>query len=170
MTEEARDLFLRALDMLGRSAERLEFHRRVLAPLMPLDAERLASLGEPARTHVEAMLKKFDQFVDDLRRRAFRGVLTLAAEPVETMNQRQVFERLESLGCLDSVQAMLRMLDLRNRLAHEYPDQPDRQATAVTDVWQAIPELLAMLGTVRDYVVRTGLVAREDLPPYPPTT
>jgi hypothetical protein len=142
---EGRDLFLSALRMLGRSAARLERHHRALAPLMPLDASRLESLDDPALTQVEAMLKKFDQFVDDLRRRAFRGVLTLAAEPVETMNQRQVLERLETLGCIASVRAFLSLLTLRNRLAHEYPNQLDVQASSVTDAWRAIPELLAML-------------------------
>ncbi len=128
----------------------------------------MASLEEPALTHVEAMLKKFDLFVDDLRRRVFRGVLTLAAEPVESMSQRQVFERLETLGCVASVEAVLKMLELRNSLAHEYPDRLDVQAATVTKAWRAVPDLLTMLQQVRDYVVRTGLVTREDLPPYPP--
>jgi hypothetical protein len=79
-----------------------------------------------------------------------------------------VLERLETLGCIDSVKAVLRIIDLRNSLAHEYPDRLDVQATTVTNAWEAIPELVAMLAAVRNYVVRTGLVMADDLPPYPP--
>ena len=84
------------------------------------------------------------------------------------MNQRQVLERLETLSCLDSVRAFLSLLTLRNRLAHEYPNQLDVQASSITDAWRAIPHLLAMLDRVRDYVVSAGLVEADELPPRRP--
>ena len=100
--DDSRALFLEALATLGRSVRRLEGHRDALRPIMPLDAERLGKLDDPALTRIEAMLKKFDQTVDELRRRAFRGVLILAAEPVEGMSVRQMLERLATLGAIPS--------------------------------------------------------------------
>jgi hypothetical protein len=162
---DSRRLLLEALEMLGRSARRLEDHRRTLAPLTPLDAGRLEGLSELELTRVEAMLRKFGQMVDDLRRRAFRGVLVAAAEPVEGMNVRQMLERLAALGAIPSAESFIAIMDLRNQLAHEYPKRPDLQAAQVTKAWRAIPELLGFLDGVRRYAVDAGLVAAVDLPP-----
>ena len=56
------------------------------------------------------------------------------AEPFEDWPMRDRLNRLEKLGYL-SVDDWLRWRELRNRLAHEYPDQPDlRFATLKTSI------------------------------------
>ncbi len=51
-------------------------------------------------------------------------------EPHEAWSMRDRLDRLERLGFLD-VDAWLQWRDVRNRLAHEYPDQPELRFAAV---------------------------------------
>jgi len=43
---------------------------------------------------------------------------------------------------------------IRNRIAHVYPDDPDRQTTNLNEAWDAVPDLLAAHDTVRSYLER----------------
>ena len=64
------------------------------------------------------------------------------AEPFEDWPMRDRLNRLEKLGYL-GVDDWLRWRELRNRLAHEYPDQPDlRFATLKTSI-AAAHEMIA---------------------------
>ena len=56
--------------------------------------------------------------------RLIPGTLGWLAEPFEDWPMRDRLDRLEKLGYLD-VEAWLRWREIRNRLAHEYPDAPE---------------------------------------------
>jgi hypothetical protein len=86
----ARDhvLFAVALQGLHAGAARLRAHQAGLAPLMPLDPSRLATLAHLQLTQVEAMLKKAEQMIDGFRP-AFRAVLRLVGEAT-TANTTQL--------------------------------------------------------------------------------
>ena len=81
--------------------------------------------SEPAlRRLTDQILFRFMKLQDTLGERLVAATLDELAEPFEAWPMRDRLDRLEKLGYLD-VAAWMGWRELRNRLAHEYPDAPD---------------------------------------------
>jgi hypothetical protein len=155
--ERDRQLLAAVLAALRASASRLQAHRADLTGLLPLAPEQLATLGHPQLTQIEAMLKKVEQMIDGFRP-AFRTLLRLLGEPaMANAAQLQVLDRLEGLGVVASAERFLDLIDLRNALTHEYPNDAVRQARAINAAWSAIDELEAALERLQAFAAAQGL-------------
>lgn len=53
--------------------------------------------------------------------------------------------RLEKLGYLEESEQWQSLRMLRNRFAHEYPDDPDKNAAILMLAIESVPSLVAML-------------------------
>jgi hypothetical protein len=107
----------RHADVLGQALQRWS----VLEPAASL--ERIES--EPdLRQLADQILFRFMKLQDAMGERLVSASLEALAEPYEDRPMRDRLDRLEKLGYLD-VQDWLRWRELRNRLAHEYPDAPE---------------------------------------------
>jgi hypothetical protein len=56
--------------------------------------------------------------------------------------------RLEQLGYLERAEDWPRLRALRNQFAHEYPDEPERNASVLNMAIDAADTLQAMLGRI----------------------
>lgn len=90
----------------------------------------------------DQMLFRFTKLQDALGERLIPATLGHLAEPFEDWPMRDRLNRLERLGFLD-VDAWLRWRELRNRLAHEYPDQPALRLATLQAAAVAGRELIA---------------------------
>jgi hypothetical protein len=81
--------------------------------------------SDPAlRQLTDQILFRFMKLQDTLGERLIPATLGMLAETFEDWPMRDRLDRLEKLGYVD-VESWLRWRELRNRLAHEYPDAPD---------------------------------------------
>jgi len=79
---------------------------------------------------------------DALGERLVPATLARLLEPYEAWSMRDRLDRLEKLGFLD-VDPWLEWHDVRNRLAHEYPDAPALRHAAVLAAIHAAAALIA---------------------------
>lgn len=89
----------------------------------------------------DQILFRFTKLQDALGERLVPATLQQLAEPFEDWPMRDRLERLEKLGYL-SVDNWLRWRELRNRLAHEYPDQPELRFAVLKAAIDAAGELV----------------------------
>lgn len=89
---------------------------------------------------VDQLLFRFTKLQDALGERLIPATLSLLQEPFEAWPMRDRLNRLEKLGVLD-VDQWLAWRDIRNRLAHEYPDQPDIHFAALLAAIEAARDL-----------------------------
>lgn len=89
----------------------------------------------------DQILFRFTKLQDALGERLVPAMLWRLAEPFEDWPMRDRLERLEKLGYL-SVDDWLRWRELRNRLAHEYPDQPELRFAVLKAAVGAAGELV----------------------------
>ena len=89
----------------------------------------------------DQILFRFTKLQDALGERLVPATLQQLAEPFEDWPMRDRLERLEKLGYL-SVDNWLRWRELRNRLAHEYPDQPELRFAVLKAAIGAAGELV----------------------------
>jgi len=88
----------------------------------------------------DQILFRFIKLQDSMGERLIPGTLSELREPFEDWPMRDRLDRLEKLGFLD-VEQWLRWRDVRNRLAHEYPDAPELRQAALLSAIAAAGEL-----------------------------
>jgi hypothetical protein len=96
------------------------------------------------RRLTDQILYRFTKLQDAMGERLVPATLFWLQESHEPWPMRDKLDRLEKLGFLD-VEAWLQWRDVRNRLAHEYPDQLDLRFLAVLAAVGVSQEMLAAL-------------------------
>lgn len=114
-----------------------------LADWRRLPAPDIAAMEQDSalRRLTDQILYRFTKLQDTLGERLVPATLGWLREAHEGRPMRDRLDRLEKLGFLD-VEAWLQWRDVRNRLAHEYPDHPALRFNAV----------LATIGAAQDMV------------------
>jgi hypothetical protein len=93
------------------------------------------------RRLTDQILYRFTKLQDAMGERLVPATLGWLREPHEDWPMRDRLDRLEKLGLLD-VDTWLQWRDVRNRLAHEYPDQPELRHAAVLAAIDAAQAML----------------------------
>ena len=102
--------------------------------------------SDPAlRQLTDQILFRFMKLQDAIGERLIPGTLGRLMEPFESWPMRDRLDRLEKLGFLD-VDAWLRWRELRNRLAHEYPDAAELRHAQLLAAIAGAADMLAAYG------------------------
>lgn len=110
---------------------------------------------------VDQLLFRFIRLQDALGERLIPATLSLLQEPFEAWPMRDRLNRLEKLGVLD-VDQWLAWRDIRNRLAHEYPDQPDIRFAALLATIEAARNLAQCYRHWRQRIEESWLPSRAE--------
>lgn len=94
------------------------------------------------RRLTDQILFRFMKLQDAMGERLIPATFHHLLEPFEDWPMRDRLDRLEKLGYVD-VEQWLRWRDVRNRLAHEYPDAPELRHAAMLAAIAAAGELMA---------------------------
>jgi len=98
---------------------------------------------------VDQILFRFIKLQDAVGERLIPATLASLREPFEESPMRDRLNRLEKLGFLD-VDSWLFWREVRNRLAHEYPDQPELRFAALLAAIEAAQGLVALCQSWRN--------------------
>jgi len=114
-------------------------------------AQNLAALeSDAAKVRiVDQLLYRFTKLQDALGARLVPATLARLAEPFEDWSMIDRLNRLEKLGLLQ-VEAWLRWREIRNRLAHEYPEADDARLEAILAAIDAAAEMASAYRHWRD--------------------
>ena len=149
------------LDRLALARWEADRHAAVLDDALSrwraLPAPHLEDIeSDPAlRQLTDQILFRFIKLQDTMGERLIPGTLGWLVEPFEGWPMRDKLDRLEKLGYLD-VEAWLRWREIRNRLAHEYPDAPDLR---YAQLLAAIAGAADMLAAYRAWVSKLPTTA-----------
>lgn len=92
---------------------------------------------------VDQLLFRFTKLQDAVGERLVPATLAVLREPFEEWSMRDRLNRLEKLGYLN-VEDWLGWREIRNRLAHEYPDLPEVRFAALVAAINAARPLTAL--------------------------
>ena len=159
MTREGEIIVLREhLATCERLGDRLDKVRARIASLIPMTAERLATLDVDADINVLAFLKTYEQFEDTLGRTLKTLAMLVQFGKREPLSARDVALRAVSLGVLDEGKPWADAVRVRNELAHEYPLQPAKQAAQVNAAWDKCDTLFDTARAIVAFVDRERLL------------
>jgi hypothetical protein len=154
VSPEEAALARQALRSAEGCARRLARSQGKLAAQFPLSPARLTALPPDVEDDLDAFLKRYEQLVNTIQDELFKVVAIVGGEDVRGLARREVAELMDRLGALPSAASFRLLVAIRNRIAHSYPDDPERQAGNLNAAYEAVPDLLAAHEGVRRYLDR----------------
>jgi hypothetical protein len=157
---ELRKKYLRLLDDNLRAAkivaQRLQTYHADLLSAYPFTTASIATLDAKPDSqrlvYIDGMIKRFEQLLNLEQDNLFKTIAILDNDPSAGRAKRDLTDYMERIGCVKSARAFSDMAMIRNRLAHEYPMDPAKQARLVNDVMIGTQLLLDVLVAVEHYV------------------
>ena len=119
------------------------------------NAEMAATVDADRRRWLDQAAYRFMKLQDSLGEKVLPGLLAATLDPLPpeaTFAER--LQRLERLGALPSVGRWRLLREVRNSLAHEYPEHPELQAAALTRLVGGARELLLFWAAARAFADR----------------
>lgn len=123
-------------DRLAAALWEADRHRRILVDALaewdrsPAAAWQALEASRDRVRLIDQALFRFIKLQDAVGERLVPATLSALSEPYEDWPMRDRLNRLEKLGYLDT-DAWLAWREVRNRLAHEYPDHPELRFAAL---------------------------------------
>jgi len=158
-------LFVQSYGEAVRAARNIQVSIRRTEELFPLSAEALNKLDDEALERLDAFRVRYAQFQDLLANKLFRSLLRLEEESTGSM--LDVLNAMEKRGIIVSFEDWKILRELRNTFMHDYPDQVELRAEALTHAHGLSSELCQVLMRIREFAIgQVGLPAK-DLPEAP---
>ncbi len=138
-----------------KHALRLTEAREPVTPLFPMNEATadVDALPRAVRHELEVMISRFCKLQDTIGRKIFHLYLESHKEYTIDLTFIDVLNRLEKLYILPSVVFWDHLREVRNKLTHEYPNEPDLVVGTLNEVFTASGELLAYWQTLRGRVI-----------------
>ena len=126
------DIPLLRLQDAWRECERHVYHLfhalSSIRAFWPLTGESYANLTDEQVQDVDQFILRFTKLQDTMGSRLFPAILHYLTEPFDDRPMLDKLNRLEKLGFIDSVEKWQTVRNIRNNFAHDYPDDPDKNA------------------------------------------
>lgn len=129
-----------------------------LASAIPFTPERLAQIDSATLRVLDQFNIRFAKLQDVIGSKIFPAVLEKLAENPRSMAFIDRLSRLETLGFIASADVWLELREQRNRLSHDYPDNPAILASELNAALEAASVLLLYW-----HNLETGILANPHL-------
>lgn len=145
---------------LGSALAGCELHARTLASALddlPVawSAAEVGAVTDQARRTLDQVAYRFMKLQDSLGEKVLPGHLALALDPLPPdVPFARKLQRLEPLGAVPSAEGWRLLREVRNGLAHEYPEPPELQAASWTRLLAGARELLAVWAAAKVVIQR----------------
>ncbi|MCH4810741.1 hypothetical protein [Vreelandella neptunia] len=116
-----------------------------LQTLLPITGERFARLSDAEIQSLDQFVLRFGKLQDAIGARLLPSVLLYLQEPYEDRPMLDKLHRLEKLGYIEDSEQWQALRMLRNRFAHEYPDDPDKNAAILMLAIESVANLSSIL-------------------------
>jgi hypothetical protein len=139
---------LDAWQQCQRHLHHMDHALMAIQPTLPLTANTLAQLDDEAVQDWDQFVLRFTKLQDTLGARLFPALLEHLQEPYEDRPMIDKLHRLEKLGYLPTLDDWQALRVIRNRFAHDYPEDDALKAAYLNEAISAVPLLLALLAGI----------------------
>jgi len=118
-----------------RECERDTYHLcqalNLLSPLLPMTGDKFVNLTDEQIRTMDQFILRFTKLQDAMGSRLFPAILEYLQEAYEDRPMLDKLHRLEKLGYLQNAETWQDMRSIRNKFAHDYPDDWDKNAALI---------------------------------------
>jgi hypothetical protein len=133
---------------LNATLDECRTHARILAEArkelrgVRYDAERVLDIKPSELGVLDQMAYRFSKLQDSVGEKVLPLLLDFAEEPLSpTATFAEKLQRLEKIGAITSAEQWRLLREVRNQLAHEYPDLPAIKAAVLNRFLDSIDQL-----------------------------
>ena len=145
-----------AIRIAGIHLERLSQSAREIEDLGNLEELDFKDF-ENVKT-IDTFIFRFMKLQDYMGNKLFKAFLIEIGEYADNMSFIDVLDKLEKLEIINSVEDWLKLRKLRNKLAHEYPDELDEILEDIREALKCLPELKDTYSKIKNYLSAKGLL------------
>lgn len=130
---------------------RIDYALGQLQGKFPLTASQWEDLDDETVADIDQLLFRYNKLQDAMGQRLFPAILQLGAEWHDDETFIDKLNRLEKIGAIPSAEQWNEIRVIRNRMTHEYPDAPERNAENLQKVVNSISGLKETLAQAQDH-------------------
>lgn len=134
-----------------RHLERLQYAAGKGQNLFPMNADSFKRLSHNDIATLDQMLFRFGKLQDAIGQRLLPAILLAGQEWRDDETFLDKLNRLEKLGAIPSASGWIKLRELRNSAAHEYPDEPAVNAANLNKIYDAISTLERNFAQARQF-------------------
>lgn len=135
-----------------RECERNVYHMRhalrSLAHFLPMTGDRFERLNDEQVQITDQFILRFTKLQDAMGSRLFPAILQFLQEPYEERPMLDKLNRLEKLGYLQNAEAWQYIRNTRNKFAHDYPDDGEKNAALINLACEAAENMCKILSVI----------------------
>ena len=133
-------------------ASRVHYAIDRLVDLFPISGSTIDKMLEQDFLLIELLVSRFSKLQDFIGTKLTDAFLESKGEVVNSMTMIDKINKLEKLNIIDDANLWFEMREIRNHLAHEYPDHPEITAKYLNQVFSLAPKLLLLLKNIKERI------------------
>lgn len=122
--------------------ERIQHSKNQLKTIFPLSSLSIANFSEENLLNIEMLTSRFAKLQDLIGTKIIDYYLNANQENIIGLTIRDKVLKLEKLGIIEKASIWTKLREIRNHLAHEYPDDPNLTASYLNEVFTLADELI----------------------------
>jgi hypothetical protein len=131
-------------------ATRMRYAITKLGNFFPISELKMSNISEQDFLLLELLVNRFSKLQDFIGAKLIDAFLESKGELINNMTMIDKINKLEKLNIIDNANLWFKMREIRNHLAHEYPDHPEITAKYLNQVFNLAPELLSWFENIKD--------------------
>ena len=128
---------------------RMRWARTALSGHLPLDEDRFAGLSDEKRAILDQFLYRFTKIQYSVGTRLLPTLDSFLEGDDNPRPFLDVLNRLEQLGVMTSQESRQKFRDLRNNIAHEYPESVAKTVATINTLFEDAEEFFLLYTTAR---------------------
>jgi hypothetical protein len=138
-----------AITQCNLHAKRIETALQHIHKLIPFSPEVLASLQDEDLGFLELLTSRLAKLQDTIGQKIFPNILVLLQEDITGKSFVDILNKLEKLQFLDSTETWKDIREIRNSIAHDYPENPKLVSENLNKAVIASRKLVAYWNTLQ---------------------
>lgn len=114
--------------------QRIEEAYADIKDILPLSVQKYKILSKDEVQDIDQYLYRFSKLQDTLGQKVFRLLLNIYNPSNENITFIDLLNNLEKLGFLDNISEWINLREKRNKIAHQYDDEPFEMTQAINDI------------------------------------
>ena len=132
-----------------RECERNAYHLQralsLLQPVLPITGEQFQRLTDAQIQTLDQFILRFTKLQDAMGGHLYPSILDYLQEPFEERPMLDKLNRLEKLGYVQNAEMWGSVRSIRNKFAHDYPDDPEKNAALINIATEAAQSMVGVL-------------------------
>ncbi len=119
-----------------------------LSSILPMTSDKFGNLTDAQVQVLDQFILRFTKLQDAMGSRLYPAILQYLQEPYEERPMLDKLNRLEKLGYIQNAKAWQSIRVIRNKLAHDYPDDWNRNSLLINLACESAEEMHSMLARI----------------------